>query len=84
MWAGPSASFRRLKFRFGGKSLFDAARALSVVEFIKQVDLVNFGALASKIVGIQSVGVVYSLKSCFGGKSTFNNIFGSAMAIFHI
>ena len=35
---GPSASFQRLKSRFGGKLLFDAARAFSVVEFIKQVD----------------------------------------------
>ena len=65
MWAGPSASFWRLKFCFGGKLLFDTARALSVVEFIKQVDLVNFGALGSKIVGIQSVGVAYSLVLVF-------------------
>ena len=65
MLAGPSASFWRLKFRFGGKSLFDAARALSVVEFIKQVDLVNFGALSSKIVGIQSVGGAFSLVLSF-------------------
>ena len=35
---GPSASFC-LKSRFGGKSLFDTARAFSVVEFIKQVGL---------------------------------------------
>ena len=47
------------------KSLFDAARAFSVVEFIKQVDQVNFGALSSKIVGIQSVGEALSLVSAF-------------------
>ena len=65
MWAGPSASFGRLKSRFGGKSLFDAVRGFSVVEFIKQVDQVNFGALSLKIVGIQSVGGAFSLVLVF-------------------
>ena len=54
-----------MKSRFGGKSLFDAVRAFSVVEFIKQVDQVNFGVLSSKIVGIQSVGGALNLVSAF-------------------
>ena len=56
---------RGLEPRFGGKSLFDAARNFSVVEFIKQVDQVNFGVLSSKIVGIQSVGGALSLVLAF-------------------
>ena len=59
------APFWRLKSRFGGKSPFNAGRAFLEVEFIKEVELVNFGALCWKIVGIQSVGGVFSLVLAF-------------------
>ena len=61
----------QINWRFGLKSTFDALRTSSVVEFLKQVDFVNFRALSSKIICIQSVGLAFSLvwrsKSRFGG-----------------
>ena len=52
---------------------------------LNQVDLASSCALSSKIIGMESVGVLlapfWRLKSRLGGKSPFNNIFGSAFMV---